>query len=251
MKILNNIKSKIQNIITVTSSDKVHWIDIDKIRIDPELKSIFVQKESDIQNISESMKKNGFDPAHPIILSQDGSCVDGNTRYIAAQRCEIKKVAVIYRKFDSREQMIESAYQAQLRRRNLSENEIYNAYVALRQIKDANGKKAKSDQAIADELDVSRRQIAKFKEVEKKSDPVTLEAFKSGQISLNAAYNKMKSEEVSEAKENTTTSTVATNTTPKPSKKTYQDGYSAGIRYALQELSAGKTAEQLLSELAE
>ena len=52
MKLLNNIKSKIQNIITVTSSDKVHWIDIDKIRIDPELKGIFVQKESDIQNIS-------------------------------------------------------------------------------------------------------------------------------------------------------------------------------------------------------
>ena len=258
MKILNNIKSKIQNILTVTGSDKVHWIDINKIKIDPELKGIFVQKESDIKNISESMKKNGFDPAHPIILSQNGSCVDGNTRYIAAQRCRIKKVAVIYRKFDSREQMIEAAYQAQLRRRNLTELEIYNAWSALTKITDDNGKKAKSDQAIADELSISRRQVAKFKEVEKKADQETLESFKAGTISLNAAYTKIKADEAEKvsveelpkeepaAEENPSESIPKA---PKASTTSYHDGYTAGIKYALDSLANGKTSADLRAEL--
>ena len=261
MKLLNNIKSKIQNIITVTGADKVHWIDINKIIIDPELKGIFLQKESDIKNIFESMKKNGFDPAHPIILSQDGTCVDGNTRYIAAQRCRIKKVAVIYRKFDSREQMIEAAYQAQLRRRNLTELEIYNAWSAFTKMTDANGKKAKSDQAIADELSISRRQVAKFKEVERKADKDTLESFKSGEITLNAAYTKIKADEVKEvavetlpkeelpAEEQPSASTPNSPKASKTTKTPYQDGYFAGIRYALDSLANGKTSADLLAEL--
>lgn len=250
MKLLKNIKSKIQNIITITASDKVHWVDIDKIKIDPELKGIFVQRESEIQNISESIRTRGFDPAHPLILSEDYYCVDGNTRYISARRCGLRKVAVVFRRFDNRQQMLEAAYQAQLCRRNLSEIEIYNAWSALTKITDSNGKKAKSDQAIADELSISRRQVAKFKEVEKKADLETLNSFKSGEITLNAAYTKIKADKVKEvSKENVTTVEKTSASTSKSPKSTYQDGYSAGIRYALDSLANGKTPDDLRSEL--
>lgn len=253
MKLLKNIKSKIQNIITITGSDKIHWVDIDKIKIDPELKGIFVQRESEIQNISESMRTSGFDPAHPLILSEDYDCVDGNTRYISARRCGLKKVAVVFRRFENREQMLEAAYQAQLRRRNLSEIEIYNAWSALTKITDSNGKKAKSDQVIANELSISRRQVAKFKEVEKKADLETLNSFKSGEITLNAAYTKIKADKVKEvSNENGTAvenSSASTSKTSKSPKSSYQDGYSAGIRYALDSLANGKTPDDLRAEL--
>jgi hypothetical protein len=37
--------------------------------------------------------------------------------------------------------------------------------------------------------------------------------------------------------------------TSKSERKTYQSGYSAGIRYAIQQLADGKTTEELLKEL--
>ena len=168
MNIISNIKTKFQNTVEAISKDKVIWIDIKKIKIDPELKAIFEQQEKDIQNIYEDMKIHGFDPAHPIILSQNNENVDGNTRYICALKLGLTKVPVIYKHFNSRKEMLEFAYSQQLRRRNLSEGEIYKAYVALSKITDANGKKLHSDEAIAEQLDISRRQVSKIKEVEKK-----------------------------------------------------------------------------------
>ena len=243
MNIISNIKTKFQNTVEAISKDKVIWIDIKKIKIDPELKAIFEQQEKDIQNIYEDMKIHGFDPAHPIILSQNNENVDGNTRYICALKLGLTKVPVIYKHFNSRKEMLEFAYSQQLRRRNLSEGEIYKAYVALSKITDANGKKLHSDEAIAEQLDISRRQVSKIKEVEKKSDPKTLESFKAGEISLNAAYQKIKSKE-SETKRPHVPSI------PKTVKKTYKEGYSEGIKYALHELANGKTSEELLAELS-
>jgi len=244
MELLNNLKLKMKNMLVVAGADKVTWIDVNKIKIDPELKNIFIQKESDIQNITADMKINGFNPAHPIILNQDGVCVDGHTRYLSAIRSGIKKVAVIYKHYENRAQMIASAYQQQLNRRNLDENEIYKAYVAMKSVTNEKGNKVRSDQSIADELSVSRRQIAKFKEVERKADAATLESFKAGKLSLNAAYQKMK------AKENgCATIHKKKPVTSKSERKTYQSGYSAGIRYAIQQLADGKTTEELLKEL--
>ena len=244
MNIITNIRTKIQNTVESISKNKVTWIDINKIKILPELKAIFEQQEKDIQKIYEDMDIHGFDPAHPIILSQDNVIIDGHTREICAERLGLTKVPVIYKQFNSREEMLEFAYSQQLRRRNLNEGEIYNAYVALSKITDPNGKKLHSDEAIADQLGISRRQVSKYKEVEKKSDPETLESFKAGEITLNAAYQKMKTKE-SEGK------IIQTDPSSKPVKKTYKDGYSEGIKYAIHELANGKTAEELLAELSQ
>ncbi len=53
---------------------------------------------------------------------------------------------------------------------------------------------------IAEELNISPRQIAKMKEVERKASPEVMEAFTEGTISLNQAYNQMK-EEIKPAEE--------------------------------------------------
>lgn len=190
MNLLNNISKA----ISAANQDKIKWIVIEKITIDSDIKAIFEQNETEIQNICEDMKANGYNAGNPATVSQDNVLVEGHTRYIAAARAGLKKIAVVYKHFDSKQEMLEYAYKQQLHRRNLSEQDIFNAYKKLRELTDAEGKKAKTDVEIAEELHVSPRQIAKMKEVEKKASPEVLEAFSNGELSLNKAYNQMKEE---------------------------------------------------------
>lgn len=248
MEIINKITQNVRGVLN-SSNKKIKWIDIDKINVDPEFKAIFPQKEADVQKIVESLK-NGFDPAFPIILTKnvpgvpDGTNVDGHSRLEACQIANIHKLAYIEKSFVDREAIIEFIYQTQMARRNLTEQEQFSYYQKMAARKKDNGMQVKTDQQIADDLEISRRQITKFKEVEKKADSKTLEAFKSGQISLNAAYQKMKAEEV-------TANSNKQNPVSKPVNKTYENGYSDGLKYAIQEIEKGRSTSDLLSELRE
>ena len=242
MKIIETIKS------TFTNTSNIKWIELEKIKIDSEFKSIFPQKEQDLQKILESLK-NGYDPAFPVIVTKgvpdvpDGTLVEGHTRTEACKLANVPKLAYLEKTFKSRAEIIEFIYRTQMARRNLTEQEQYAYYEKMASLKKANGKNLKTDQQIADDLEISRRQIAKFKEVEKKA-PNLLSSFKAGEISLNAAYTKMKSDE-------SPVNSSKTAKVSKPSKKTYSDGYAAGIRYAIQEIGKGRTSDELLAELSE
>lgn len=245
--------------------NKIIWKDISEIRIDPEIEGIFTQKENEIQNISVNMAEHGFDPAHPIILacSKDhpelnGINADGHTRYKAAKRAGLTQVAIIYKEFADRSELLHFVYEQQLLRRNLSENEIFNAWIALNHLKDKNGKKAKSDTEIAEELKISRRQVSKMKEVEKKATPEELENIKSGNLTLNKAYTQIKLEEnkKKESKEpfvnpdNESEKDLIQKTTKNNNAK-YLNAYFEGWMYVLESLKCGKSTEELQTELAE
>ena len=245
MKIIDDVITMFQK------SEKIRWIDISQIKVDEEFKSIFPQKEADVLKIAESMKTTkGYDPTFPIILTKgvpgvpDGTVVDGHSRLESSHLAGILKMAYLEKTFKNRADIIEFIYRTQMARRHLTEQEQYAYYQKMSGIKKENGKQLKTDQQIADELEISRRQISKFKEVEKKSDPETLESFKAGEITLNAAYQKMKTKE-SDCK---ITQPV---TSSKPVRKTYKDGYSDGIKYAIHELANGKTTKELLAELSQ
>lgn len=182
----------IENAAKSLNTDRIRWIAIDRITINPKIKAIFAQNETEISNICEDMKNNGYNAGNPATVSQDGVLVEGHTRYLAALRAGLKKIAVVYRQFESEQEMVEYAYKQQLHRRNLSEQDIFNAYRKLRELTNEDGRKAKTDVQIAEELNISPRQIAKMKEVEKKASPEVMEAFSEGTISLNQAYNQMK-----------------------------------------------------------
>lgn len=206
MNFLNNLMAKakasttkaaqtIENAAKSINTDKIKWIAIEKIVIDPELKGIFRQEEKEIVNISEDMKINGYNIANPITLSQDNINVDGHTRYLSALRAGLKKVAVIYKHFDSRQEMLSYAYAQQLNRRNLSDSEIFLSYQKLKALTDENGKKAKTDVEIAEQLQISPRQVAKMKEVEKKASSETMDKIISGETTVNKVYNEIKASE--------------------------------------------------------
>lgn len=206
MNFLNNFMAKakatttkavqsIENAAKSINTDKIKWISIEKIVIDPELKGIYKQEEKEIVNISEDMKINDYNPANPLTLSQDNVIVDGHTRYLAALRAGLKKVAVIYKRFDSRQEMLSYAYAQQLNRRNLSDSEIFLSYQKLKALTDENGKKAKTDVEIAEQLQISPRQVAKMKEVEKKASSETMDKIISGETTVNKVYNEIKASE--------------------------------------------------------
>lgn len=206
MNFLNNFMAKakatttkaaqsIENAAKSINTDKIKWIAIEKIVIDPELKGIYKQEEKEIVNISEDMKINDYNPANPLTLSKDNVIVDGHTRYLAALRAGLKKVAVIYKHFDSRQEMLSYAYAQQLNRRNLSDSEIFLSYQKLKALTDENGKKAKTDVEIAEQLQISPRQVAKMKEVEKKASSETMDKIISGETTVNKVYNEIKASE--------------------------------------------------------
>lgn len=227
MSFISNIISKTKNAaeqaLITANEGKIVWIAIDKITINPKIKAIFEQTETEISNICEDMKQNGYNAGNPVTLSQDNVLAEGHTRYLAALRAGIKKIAAVYKHFDSEQDIIEYAYKQQLHRRNLSEQNIFKAYKDLRELTNAEGKKAKTDVQIAEELHISPRQIAKMKEVERKASPEVMEAFSKGTISLNQAYNQMKEElkpeeEKAEVQEEVTAETTVTETVEAPAK---------------------------------
>lgn len=265
-KNMKNIDSSIIGTIkNRMTQNKIIWMSLDKIIIDPEIENIFIQKEIEIQNISANMKENGFDPAHPIVLAHskdrpelNNINADGHTRYKAAKRAGLTKVAIIYKEFANREELLKFVYEQQLLRRNLSENEIFNAWTALNRLTNENGKKAKSDSEIADELKISRCQVAKMKEVEKKAPSEVLESIKSGELTVNKAYTQIKQEEL---KTEPTVPSVAKpvekikdTSKSKPEKSTnaeYLKAYVEGWVYVFESLRLGKSPKELQSELAE
>ncbi len=259
MNFMHNIKS------VFTTTDKIKWMDIEKIIIDPELEGIFVQKETEIQNIANNMAERGFDPAHPIILAYSKEHpelndinADGHTRYKAAIRAGLSQVAIIYKEFADREELLKFVYEQQLLRRNLSEGEIFNAWAALNRLTNEDGKKAKSDSEIAEELQISRRQVSKMKEVEKKASPEVLKSIKAGELTVNKAYTQIKQKEAKT--DDTSTPDVKSDEELKDEQikselkilnQDYLKGYSEGYLYAFESMRCGKSLKDLRSELAE
>lgn len=259
----NTIKNKI---IGFQKAEQKKTLKIKDIVLLPEFEKMLAMDESVVSAMTESMKAEGFKPGHELhVWAHDGKyiLIDGHTRRHCAIKAELTSVPCIVHHFESFDEAKQFALREQTDRRNLSDQEIAKMYMALARMKDADGKKAKSDAEIAAELQVSPRQTAKIKEVERKASAETLEAFKSGEISLNMAYNETK-KELSEQKEDSSLpekkTEPATKTKAKePKQKSEekfsdrsrcleQEGFRTGLLYLKKELALGKTLDDILTD---
>ena len=259
----NTIKNKINNL---QKADQKKTLKISDIKLIPEFEKMLAMDESVVVAMTESMRTEGFKPGHELhVWFHEGKfiLIDGHTRRHCAMKAGLTSVPCIIHHFETVEEAKKYAIREQTDRRNLSDQEMAKAYMALASMKDSDGKKAKSDAEIAAELQVSPRQIAKIKEVERKASAETLEAFKSGEISLNMAYNETK-KELSEQKEVSSlpekkTESAATHKAKEPKQKTEekfsdrsrcleQEGFRTGLLYLKKELALGKTLDDILSD---
>lgn len=238
MKILKKINEQIQK----TKLDKIKMMELSKLKLDPTYKDVFNQEAKKVDRIAEDMIENGFDKSQPLIITEDYAILDGNSRFIAAQKAGIKIVPIIIKKFDTKNDALVYEYKLQLNRRNLNDSELFLSFLALEELHIKSGKKGRSDEILAKQLDKSPRFITKMKEVAKKASPQLLDKIKTGEISLHKAYMLIKENE-----------TFKTKQKKEPSPKTISksidfDSFRLGLLFILESMEDENTKNKLLKD---
>jgi len=181
-----------------------------KISINPTFEKLFPRKQSTIDAIAKDMGKRGFNKAHPLILADwpeasDVCLLDGHTRALAALKAGVEPTFAPVMKFDSESDAIDYAIYLQKERRNLTDAELASCIATLDNIKtagrpskelaahEANLSRGKSADITAKKLGISRAKVEKARAVMSDNTPIEIkEAVKSGEKSINSAYNEIR-----------------------------------------------------------
>lgn len=234
-----NIKSNDKD-----KNTKIKMVDVTQLKFDREFKAVFQQESDKVTEIANDMKSNGFDKTRPIVVTEAYIIVDGHSRFMAAKKAELDKVPVIIKKFDSRDETIEYEYKMQLNSRRLSDGEYFDAFIKLDEFRHSDpNATGKSDEAIAKQLNKSARQVSKMREIAKKASPELLEKIRTNGISLNKAYEQIKSSEKknSEASSNEGSESQV-------GKGINSDSFKLGVLFVLSELEKGKKKGQIVKD---
>ena len=246
---------RINKIFEKCIDNKIIRVRLDDLNFHPELEKAFKIDDEVKERIKDDIKTNGNNSkAHPIhIFRMNGKWYvsDGHTRVTVLRELGFTHVWAQVHVFDSISEALCNTMAEQFNRRNESDADLLSRYLLLRE-QTKNGKKLTADE-LASKLNKSRRGIFKLQEVVSKATDSQIESIKAG-ASINSIYQEIKRQEAEEAGEVVTdeqpsTSTPTTPKAPKPSNSSYNDGYTAGIRYALDSLANGKTPADLLAEL--
>lgn len=207
MNLINKLTKAVEEIKQTAEStfdnERVKIVSISKLKFDEDFKGLFEQEPEKVERITENMKQNGFDKSQPIIVTPDWKILDGNSRYLAAKKANIEYVPVVVKVFNSKEDAINYELHLQTIRRNLTDFQIFSAFLKYQEIKtkekiNGNSKTELTDEKIAELLNKSPRHISKMREISVKATPALLEKIKDGTYSINQAYNKIKANEKKE-----------------------------------------------------
>lgn len=241
-KLSTSFETVKQNIQNKFDSERIQMVEISKLKFDKDFKELFAQEPEKVERIAQDMKEHGFDKSQPIIVTKDGSILDGNSRYMAAKQLGIKYVPVVYKEFADKNEALKYELHLQLDRRNLSDAQVFVMFKKLEEMKQNAKSEGKStedftDAKLAEHLKKSERQVQKMRELSKKADEQTLDKVASGEITINQAYS-----EVKKAEHPKITKTVENSSINKSE-------FFKGVKFALDELAKGKTAEEILAAL--
>lgn len=241
-KISTSIETAKQNIQNKFDSERIQMVEISKLKFDKDFKELFTQEPEKVERIAQDMKIRGFDKSQPIIATKEGSILDGNSRYMAANQIGIKYVPVVYKVFADKNEALKYELHLQLDRRNLSDAEVFSMFKKLEEMKQEAKTEGKStedftDAKLAEQLKKSERQVQKMRELSKKADEETLDKVSSGELTINQAYSEVKKTEHS--KENKNNENLSIN----------KSEFFKGVKFALDELAKGKTVEEILAAL--
>lgn len=167
---------------------------------------LFPVDQKMVETIAANMLEQGFDPAFPIIINEDGVVLDGHTRLAAAKEAGID-VCVIKHLFPDEDAALKFAFACQLHRRNLTEADVARYVQVLDKRmtpKDAGTKGAQgcagsgpSSAATAKRIGVSRRKVEQVRTVLDHAEPDLKEAVLAGKQTINGAYSAVVSRKAS------------------------------------------------------
>ena len=241
-KISTSLETAKQNIQNKFDSERIQMVAISNLKFDKDFKELFAQEPEKVERIAHDMKEHGFDKSQPIIATKDGSILDGNSRYMAAKQIGIKYVPVVYKDFTDKNEALKYELHLQLDRRNLSDAEVFAMFKKLEEMKQSAKSEGKStedftDAKLAERLKKSERQVQKMRELSKKADEQTLNKVSSGEITINQAYSEVKKAEHPKDNKNNKNSSIN------------KSEFFKGVKFTLDELAKGKTAEEILAAL--
>lgn len=186
-------------------------------------KSLFPVEQALAIRIEHDMRKRGYDPASPIIIWAERQCVlDGHTRRAAAIACGIADVPVVERSFDTENEAVLYAINCQKNRRNLTDADL------MRLVEEVDKRLTKSEAAAkitlsreatqtqaqhcasvhsagksaartASAIGTSTRKVELTRQVIDHADDETMEAVRSGDLSINAATKRIKAAKETQA----------------------------------------------------
>ena len=192
----------------------IKHVAINTIKTDKKFQIFPVNNDEVIQGICSSIKANGFDEATPIVL-WESVIIDGHTRFTAAKQAGMTKIPVVETDFETEEAAIEYAIHMQRDRRNLTDAEYFYAYEKLDERKkkgenlktyerDKDGHTVKpgkgqttftgksSRQQTAEKLGTSDTKVKQMRSIFDYGNPEVKQGVKSGNKSINAAYEEVK-----------------------------------------------------------
>ncbi|WDP92230.1 MAG: ParB N-terminal domain-containing protein [Desulfobacter sp.] len=152
--------------------------------------------------IRQDMESNGFDPVFPIVVwEEEAIVVDGHTRFTAARDLGLEQVPVVMKSFDNEDDALLYSFHIQRNRRNMSDEDILKCLALLDNIhgqgEDGEGEEApkKTRKAVneerAKELGISPAKVDKARKVLEHGDQEIREKVKSGEKSINKAFNEI------------------------------------------------------------
>jgi len=164
-------------------------------------KDLFPINNGIVRELVKDMKENGFDESKPLVLwaGHKSILLDGHSRLMAARIARVMDVPVVYKEFRDEERALEYTINCQKNRRNLTDKEILSCIAALDKKKPSGqrsdlaqhcARSGKSSAETASLLGISQRKVEQVRTVMDKAPEEIKEAVKSGEMSINAAYNK-------------------------------------------------------------
>lgn len=240
-KISSSLSTAKHNIQSKFGSEQIKMVEINKLKFDKDFKELFAQEPDKVERIYQDMLTKGFDKSQPIIATKEGYILDGNSRYMAAVKAKIKFVPVIYKDFIDKTEALKYELHLQLDRRNLCDSEIFKMFQKLEELKNQTKQEGRhisdfTDSKLSEQLKCSERQVQKLRELTKRADNETLRKIETGELSINKAYVKIKSSDI---------------TKEHKLAKNNNEEFCKGVKFALDEISKGKSSEEIISALQE
>lgn len=178
----------------------MRWVAPKEIRSSMPFNGLFDVSPFVVSAIKENMETNGFDPSKPIdVWKGQGIIVDGHTRLQAALQAGISKVAIYEHDFDDEDGALAYAIHNQRDRRNLTDAEIARCLEALDRRKPRGRKNelapyganlGKSSEETAKLMGIPPRQVERTRTVLAHGGEETKQAVRSGEKSINKAYQE-------------------------------------------------------------
>lgn len=183
--------------VTLRQPDaQIVYLPAAEVKTCPELEGIFARDPATVERIRRSMAADGFHSDEPLAVAQDrdGNIIgvaDGNTRLTVARELGISEVPVMRLTFESIGAAMTFARNRQLRRRNLTQAEIYKIATSLKPTGTKNGGGRATERA-AEEYGVSPSTLEHARTVEKRADEETKSLLRSNALTINQAYQRVR-----------------------------------------------------------